>query len=243
MQLADGSSILAGAFQTINSVRRPLVARLLADGTFDPTFAATLVTAGQSIESAYSAALQADGKILVGGVFTISGRQNILRLNANGSLDTTFDPGTAVAGGGFGVAAIAVQADGHILAGGDFTATTGAGGNHLLRLNPNGTIDTTFNSGTAAAGGVFNYGVQSLVITSAGKILAGGGFTKATGAASDYIVQLTSTGAVDTGFATVAVTTATNQGIRAILVQPNGHILMGGDFATVNGSPRSAIAR
>jgi hypothetical protein len=91
-------------------------------------------------------AVQADGKILVGGDFTTLGgggtgtttRNNIGRLNADGSLDTSFNPGANGT-----VIAIAVQADGKILVGGDFT-TLGGGGtgtttrNHIGRLNTDG---------------------------------------------------------------------------------------------------------
>jgi len=83
-----------------------------------------------------SLALQADGKILVGGAFgTLGGqsRNSIGRLNADGTLDTSFDPG---AGGGiYGVCSLAVQPDGKILVGGEFTTLTGQARQCLGRLN------------------------------------------------------------------------------------------------------------
>ena len=123
-------------------------------------------------------AVQADGKILVGGVFTTLGgggtgttpRNRIGRLNADGSLDTSFDPGANGA-----VDAVAVQADGKILVGGGFTMLGGGGTgttprNRIGRLNADGSLDTSFNPGA-------NDSVHAVAVQADGKILVGGGFT------------------------------------------------------------------
>ena len=78
-------------------------------------------------------ALQADGKILVGGFFTSIGgqtRNRIARLNSDGSLDASFDPNA----GNDGVYALAVQSDGKILVGGAFTFISGQTRNRIARL-------------------------------------------------------------------------------------------------------------
>ena len=125
------------------------IGRLNADGSLDTSF-----DPGAN-GAVYALAVQADGKILVGGYFTTLGgggtgtttRNYIGRLNADGSLDTSFDPGANGA-----VYALAVQADGKILVGGDFT-TLGGGGtgtttrNHIGRLNADGSLDTSFDPG------------------------------------------------------------------------------------------------
>ena len=126
--------------------------------------AASAVARAQSLDTSFNPgangsvcalAVQPDGKILVGGDFTTLGgggtgttpRNRIGRLNADGSLDTSFNPG---ANGG--VYALAVQPDGKILVGGDFT-TLGGGGtgtttrNCIGRLNADGSLDTSFNPG------------------------------------------------------------------------------------------------
>ena len=90
-------------------------------------------------------AVQADGKIVVGGWFTTLGgqpRNYIGRLNADGTLDTTFNPGAD----GY-VSALAVQEDGKIVVGGDFTTLGGQTRHAIGRLNADGTLDTTFNPG------------------------------------------------------------------------------------------------
>jgi uncharacterized delta-60 repeat protein len=81
-----------------------------------------------------SIALQPDGKILIGGYFdTYNGttRNRIARLNTDGSLDASFNPGT---GANDGVRSIALQPDGKILIGGLFTAYNGTGRNRVARI-------------------------------------------------------------------------------------------------------------
>ena len=89
--------------------------------------------------SVYSLAVQADGKILVGGRFSTLGgqsRNGIGRLNGDGTLETSFNPG---AGGTYPyVSSLAVQADGKILVGGDFTTLGGQSRNYIGRLNNTG---------------------------------------------------------------------------------------------------------
>ncbi|HRX81642.1 MAG TPA: delta-60 repeat domain-containing protein, partial [Pirellulaceae bacterium] len=99
-------------------------------------------------------ALQADGKALIGGTFTtVDGvsRNNIARLNPDGSLDNTFTPGTGTNGP---VLSVALQADGRILIAGDFTAVNGVLRNDIARLNSDGSVDTTFNPGSGTNGSI-----------------------------------------------------------------------------------------
>src|SRR4051812_39455167 len=121
-------------------------------------------------------AVQADGKILVGGSFTMLGgggtgttpRNFIARLNPNGTLDSNFNPGANAL-----INAIAVQPDGKILVGGAFTMLGGITGttsrNYIGRLNADGSVDTSFDPGA-------NGSVDVIVVQTDGKILAGGNF-------------------------------------------------------------------
>src|SRR5438046_6243056 len=97
----------------------------------------------------YSIAVQADGKILAGGDFnganSIGGqmRNHIARLDATTGLADSFDPNANQA-----VVSIAVQADGKILAGGQFNGPNSIGGqarNRLARLETDGRLDQTLN--------------------------------------------------------------------------------------------------
>jgi len=162
-------------------------------------------------------ALQADGKILIGGNFSHVGgvsRTYLARLNADGSLDGTFNP---VIVGNY-INAIAVQGDGKIVIGGQLSqvGTTAILG--LARLNTNGSTDTGFNP--MAAGTVY-----SLVVQGDGKILVGGFFSQINGQPCQSIARLNVDGSTDSGF---TPSNAHSWIVGAILQQPDGRILVGG---------------
>src|SRR5207249_1691942 len=120
----------------------------------------------------YTSALQADGKIIIGGDFTSyngTARNRIARLNTDGSLDTSFNPGT---GSNNNVFTMALQVNGKIVIGGDFTTYNGTSRNTIARLNTDGSLDTTFNpAGTGAT-----YEVAAIVLQADGKIVIAGDF-------------------------------------------------------------------
>ena len=165
----------------------------------------------------YALARQPDGKILVGGQFTtINGvtRGGIARLNANGSLDASFNPGTGVGGivGGSRVDALALQPDGKILVGGFFTTFNGLARSWIARLNSDGTVDTSFNAATSGA-------VQSFALQPDGKMLVGGGFN----VPRLGIARLNADGSVDNGFNPTGLEVDT---FDALALQPDGKVLL-----------------
>src|SRR5204863_5922334 len=99
-------------------------------------------------------------------------RINLARLNANGTLDASFDPGT---GPNNTVRAIAVQPDGKILIGGDFSDINGQTRTFLARLAPSGTNDPTFAA-------ILSGSVYSIAVQGDGKIIVGGAFGTVAGA-------------------------------------------------------------
>lgn len=183
-----------------------------------------------------SVLLQSDGKILVGGYFTEYNGQTqnrISRLNSDGSLDTTFDSGT-----GFNSYVIAInqQSDGKILVGGSFSSYKGQTQNRITRLNSDGSLDTSFNTGTG-----FNISwVHTIALQSDGKIIAGGSFTQYNGQAHNRIIRLNTDGSVDNTFVTG---NSFNNEIWSIAIQPNGKILVGGKFSSYNGIVQNGIVR
>jgi uncharacterized delta-60 repeat protein len=236
---ADGKILVAGAFTTIGgggtgSTTRRYLARLNIDGSVDSTFNP------DPNGTVFALALQPNGQILAGGDFTTFAagavnRSKIARLNSNGSVDGAFDPGANNT-----VFTLAVQDDGKILAGGDFTQLGGGGTgsttrNHLARINSNGTLDT-FNPGANAR-------VWTLVLQPDGQILAGGYFTMLGGGGTGStprsgVGRLSAAGVVDAGFNPSA-----NSAVYALAVQADGRILLGGDFTGVGPTSRSHIAR
>ncbi|MBX3744948.1 MAG: delta-60 repeat domain-containing protein [Verrucomicrobiae bacterium] len=178
-------------------------------------------------------ALQADGKILVGGSFVTLGgqpRSNIGRLNADGTLDAGFDPGANDT-----VETLLVQEDGRILVGGGFTRLGGELRSRIGRLHADGRVDTAFNPG--ASGGGFP-GVYALTLGPDGSILVGGDFRRLGGEARTNLARLRADGVVDGTFQTAA-----NSEISALALDENGRVLVGGGFTTLGGQARSRIGR
>ena len=134
---SDEALIAGGAFTLAQTTARGRIALFGTSGTVDAAWAN-----GSGFDGTVEAlALQGDGKVVVGGQFTAydgTSRPRIARLNANGSLDTTFAPG---AGFDAPVAAVAVQADGGISVGGSFTAFAGAASPFVTRLLGTATAD------------------------------------------------------------------------------------------------------
>ncbi len=241
---ADAKILIGGAFITLTGPTRRRIARLNADGTLDTSF--TAIIPSGSGDSVSSIAIQADGKILIGGTFSaIQGtgegsstpRNNIARLNPDGSLDTTFDPDVNMF-----INSVVVQADGKILIGGGFTSVVGTGGssattrNRIARLNANGSLDATFDPNS-------NNTIRSIAVQADDKILIGGGFTSivGTGGASsttrNRIARLNADGTLDTAF-----NPNSNGNVESIATQTNGNIVISGQFTTIGSSSRSRIA-
>ena len=182
---------------------------------------------------------QPDGKILIGGAFTsVLGvtRNNIARLNPDGTLDTAFDPNANSA-----VHSIAVTPGGTIFMGGDFTAVAPNGGaaetrNHIARLWPDGTLtrlllEPVFDPNA-------NDTVRSIVVLPDLSIVVGGDFDTIGGQARNHIARLSFDGVLDTAFDPNA-----NFAVASLAVQPDGKILAGGIFSNIGGQTRSGIAR
>lgn len=146
---SDGKVIVGGAFTSYSGSAVNRIARLNTSGSLDTTF-----NIGSGFGNTVSQlAIQSDGKIVaVGGFTSYSGSTSncIVRINPDGTRDTTFNIGT---GFNSGVSTVAIQPDGKILAGGGFfTSYSGSAVNQLVRLNTNGSLDTSFNSGTGILG-------------------------------------------------------------------------------------------
>jgi uncharacterized delta-60 repeat protein len=183
-------------------------------------------------------AVLSNDKILVAGSFSVgSNRYAVARLNADGSLDNAFAPFDVLpnaTGRGF-VSALAVQGDGKVLIGGAFSSVNGTSRNGFARINGNGTLDTSFNPGTGTSGEVYAIALQP-----DGKVLIGGTFTNVNGTTRNRIARLNANGGLDNSFNPGSGPDAL---ISAIAVQPDGNVLIVGDFLTVNGVMRPYIAR
>ena len=203
-----------------------------AQGTLDPDF-----NTGSGAEAAVQTlAVQSDGKIVAAGLFEyINGTTNslgIARLNTNGVVDSSFNPGTSVDAG---ISSVAVQPDGNIILGGGFTTYQGASRNGITRINSNGSRDDTFNPGI---------GVDNIIISVAlqpdGKVLIGGGFTSYNGTPRSGIARVNTNGTLDVTF---NPGTGVDAYARSVVLQSDGKILLAGGFTTYNGVQRRGVTR
>ena len=227
----DGKILIGGSFTTYNAVARNRMARLNSDGSLDTDF--VVGTAANS--TVFSIAVQLDGKIVVAGNFTTfngTSRSRIARLNAIGSIDTSFNVGT---GANNSVYSIAVQSDGKILIGGNFTTYSSSSRNYIARLNSDASLDTAFNVGT----GCDNY-VNTLNIQLDGKILIGGAFTIYNSISKNRIARLNTDGSLDADF---ILGTGSSSQVKDIEIQEDGKIIIGGYFTSYSGTSRNYIAR
>jgi uncharacterized delta-60 repeat protein len=189
----DGRILVSGNLQPVNSVSQSALVRLLPDGALDPTFTAAFATS-----AIRTMVVQPDGKILVAGQFDMTAPggirvRGISRFLPDGSLDPDFEPGSATANGANAVTALALQADGRILVGGNFWMFNGVQRPILVRLEHDGAIDSTFNNGrgferlspTGTAGEV-----RSLIVEPDAKVLVGGGFAVVDGQLRHSLVRL-----------------------------------------------------
>ena len=194
----------------------------------------------------YAVAVQPDGKVLVGGDFWMFGcapgcgpssvaRNYIARLNADGSVDATFNPG---ANGP--VRGIVIQPDGRIVAFGNFSAVGGGTGTanaigRIARFNADGTVDTAFNAGNHLN---LNLPPLAIALQPDGKIVMAGQFTVAQGQTHWFITRLNTDGTVDTGFAGSAWSH-----VYTVALQPDGKILIGGVFSSLGGPNADQFVR
>jgi len=185
-------------------------------------------------------AVQRDGKIVVGGDFTMfSGqlRNRIARLLPNGGLD---DTSPFLIGANGPVHSIAVQEDQRIVIGGEFTTFNNQNVNRIARLNEYGFPEgiSSFNPGMAVTNGA----VFSISVQTNGKILVGGSFTAAPGVGRSFLTRLEANGQPEST-ATFNTGTGPSSPVRCLGIYAGGRILIGGEFVGVNQATRGRIAR
>ena len=229
-QQADGKILVGGYYTTYQGVSANRIVRLNTDFSIDDTFVYGTGFNGETI----GLVIQSDGKIVVGGAFTSyngTARNRIVRLNTDGSIDGTFNVGTGFSAT---VWAVTLQPDGKILVGGDFTSYSGSAVSKIVRLNTNGSIDTTFVSPGTINNSVFDIGVQP-----DNKIVIVGAFTSISAVTNNRIARFSSTGVIDNTF----VTGGLNGGGFIVLCEDDGKVVVGGAFTTVSGVSSSGIVR
>lgn len=221
----DDDILVSGAFTQFNGESQPYIVRLFSDGNIEPDYSAS---ANGAI---HAMVLESDGTLFIGGAFTqVNGvsRQRIAQLTSDGSLEETFDTGEAF---NRTVNELAVQEDGGILVGGVFTQVRGQAIKYLTRLNRSGEIDSNFEAS-------LNGAVHALSIERDGKVLIGGDFTTVSEVTRNRLARLDLSGALDESFDVGAGADGT---VRAIAMQSEGRVVIGGDFKQYDELNRSHL--
>jgi uncharacterized delta-60 repeat protein len=206
---------------------------------------------GTDSQSVQSVAVQPNGKMLITGDAV---RGGIRRLNADGSTDHTFLNG--LSGADHWVCAVAVQRDGQILIGGWFSQVNGAARSAIARLNPDGSVDNSFLKDLPGLSDSYNGWsplpvVLSVTVQTDNKVVIAGRFSAVNGLNRHNVARLNADGTVDS---TLADATFRYQPpefggaedmpfVLSATVQPDGKIIVGGAFPTVNGISRPNLAR
>ena len=215
----DGGLIFGGPFRNLNGAPSVYTGRLDADGAIDSTFGSSLLST-MSIEAGADAiAVQADGKVIVGGNFnTAGGFATLVRLNADGSLDETFsgDHGPILY-----TKAIIVLENGQMLVAG---MADSSGKGFVRRLNADGSIDLSFQAPE------FDSAVEAVAVDGDG-VLIGGSF-------SGGLARLDASGAVDAEWNISA-----DGVVTAIAMQGDDAAIVGGAFQTIGGRAQAGLAR
>lgn len=236
--------VVGSRFAAVNNVDY-LVARYNADGTLDTTFSGDgiFLLHNSNSDNLNAVAIQADGKIVAVGQSNSSTEAYVIRLNTNGTLDTTFSGDGIFEISGAGIAlSVALQADSKIVIG-----SRGLSGESIIiRLNTNGALDTTFDTDGIVSLNPNHYEPYGLAIQADGKIVVAG--TSSIFAGGDIsTVRLLTSGALDTSFDSdgIAVTSvyAGDSEARSLAIQTDGKIVVGGGPGANGSETEAAIVR
>ena len=235
--------------------------RLNTDGSLDTSFngngiVTTQVSPSTTIPNgrALAVAVQADGKIVAAGFATVDSPFfhddfALARYNSNGTLDSSFGSGGKVTGAfnaPFSTAAVTsllLQPDGKIIAAGETTSVSGNQDFAIARFNTDGTLDTSFGTGGKVTTdfGSTNDQANALALQADGKIVTAGQFLVQPGDFDYAVARYNTNGTLDSSFGTGGKVTTNVAGFEdaamAVIVQPDGRILVGG------GQPGFEMAR
>jgi uncharacterized delta-60 repeat protein len=238
---AGDDVIVFGNFTSFSGFSRNAIVRLAAaNGAVDAGFNTAVFRAYTDQGLISGVAQQPDGKLLVGGVFHTLGvdiTQAVVRLNTNGTRDGTFDTSVA-AGIGASANCFAIRsADNKIFIGGTFSTYNNVNRNSITLVNPDGSLDSVFAPSGVTDGQLF---IHAVAVQSDGKVLGGGFFTSIGGEPHYSFVRFNTDGSIDHTF---GVTLGTYGSVRAMLIQPDGKIMIAGQLRSIDNTPAGRVAR
>lgn len=247
---SDGKVLVGGGAEGTNFQ----LLRLHPDGRVDESFQVTNALA----VSLVFILPQADGRLLVGGCGGIAGETPdsagpVTRLNADGSLDSSFTPPPL---GGMAVRAAALQPDGKLLLGFEREYPPSAFHSKprfgtVIRLNADGSSDAGFASGLitetdARPAEWVGLMVSALAVQPDGRILVGGGFDFVNQVRRAGVARLEPDGALDRSFETdIAYHPARDrvEAVSTLALAPDAKLVIGGYLNEINGRVHHGLAR
>lgn len=232
--VADGAGrlLVGGSFSTYKDISAPWLVRLETTGERDTGFA----LAPGIIGTISAVSIQPDGLIVVGGGFARnlgSARNNLARLLPGGALDPSFDTGSGQSGV---VWTVAIEREGHIVAGGNFTRFNGASRGYAARFDASGLLDPNFNAGLG-----LDWYVNAAVIRADDSLVIGGAFQHFDGVARGAAVGFAAGGSLLTGYN--SGTGFTGGAVAGLHALPDGRLYASGSFTGLAGQPVQGLAR
>ena len=193
-----GRIVVVGFFSSYSGTSSPRIARLNSNGSYDSTFVVGTGLNNTGVE----VLMNSDDSMFISGYFSsyngTSTPNHITKLLSNGTIDTSFSGGT-----GFNTTTnqpnglMRISGETSFYAFGFFTTYSGVSANRIIKLNINGTIDNTFNSGTG-----FDNVVSFGSVIWVNKLLFNGAFTSYNGVSSNGTIILNSDGTIYQTFTT-----------------------------------------
>ncbi len=230
----DGKILLGGNFTSFNGVNVSGIVRLMPDGSIDQQF---LSNVGKGFQPQPSSNLvviggiveQNDGKILIGGTWgrfnDVQTPDQIIRLNADGTIDRTFS--CNIVGS---VGTLALQSDGNIIAGQNTGSTI-----YAYKIAPDGTrsLDffNRFGLGLRRETSGDTPQLYALATLADNSFLMGGFFARFNSLAAWGLARIKNTGDIDENFRVNYAATQETKTVRAIVIQGDGKILLGGEMS------------
>ncbi len=228
---SDGKVIVGGSFTTYQGVTLNRIVRLNSDGSRDNSF-----NIGTGFNNnILSINIATNGKVIIGGAFTTYqgvSANRIIRLNSDGSRDNSFNIGTGFSSS---VNTILIQTDSKLIIGGAFITYQGLTANRMIRVDINGSTDSSLNLGPG-----LNGNVRTITGQSDGKTIIGGEFITYQGESINRIMRLNTNGSRDNSF---NVGTGFNNNVLITNIQNDGKIIVGGDFTNYQGVGVNRIIR
>jgi uncharacterized delta-60 repeat protein len=223
--VGDNELVAQGDIKYLAGAPISSVVKFTKEGAASTSFNSLNGINGQS----YDMIAQADGKIILSGIFGDKNNQLklLIRLNVDGSVDDTFKPRPNELANGMTdigyLYSIAIQSNNKIIVGGSFKSFDKIERTGIARLNSDGTLDASFNA-------TLNFDPHRIAVQVDDKILVFG---------SNKLIRLNANGSVDLSFTTVNF----NSTVNSIGFQSDGRIVVAGLFSQVNGVSANKISR